>query len=229
MLSTFGVRLRGMSLIEVLIAISVMGVTAIMYASAWRLNSGASEVAREIEIGTEIFMRQVERIRMKSLMDDPARNGRPAPPFALREDAYQDANISPCPPQFPGAPVQGETQYRVQNPTSNNLSYNLPISTLLRTTNCLLIPPDQPGPDVAPTFDQAWVPSLHADLQSMGFGIQVLVSRVHGLNAGATLAAMNSDQNFLHQLLKYRIRVIRTTAPGAERVILTGEFLQEVR
>src|SRR5947208_685223 len=61
--------IAAMSLMETLIAVTVMSTAAIMYASAWKTHGGFSDVAREIELATEIYLRQVERIRSKSVLD----------------------------------------------------------------------------------------------------------------------------------------------------------------
>ena len=219
---------RGMSLVEALVAITVMGTCSIMYASAWSAHSGVNDAANEIETATVLYLRQVERLRMKSLLDSPSTNGNQLPPIV--EQAYQAGN---CPPQFPGSPVVGQTYYAAQS-AINQLSYNTPISTVLDAAvpNAVAIPANQP-PDspagVCPTGDCAWVPALDPFLASIGYSVVVYASRVQDIGAAPTLAALNgtfpgTDGCYLNQLVKYRIKITRNG-----RHLLTGEILQEVR
>ena len=232
-------RARAMSLIEAMVGITVMGAAAIMYASAWKTHGGFSDAAREIEIATELFQRQVERIRSKSLIDTTGGS-------AIVEDAFQKKSTDPtvvppatdncqgCPPVYSNQPAPGHTHY-VDPPGAgtNQLSWNNPITKLLTSTNAFPLPPHQPPATVAP-FDQSWVLDIDSSLDTspggQGFSIQVFASRIQDAVQVApySAAACNVEASHLQQLVKFRVLVNRDTGTGL-RTIVSGEFIMEAR
>lgn len=211
----------GMSLVETLVAISVLGATAIMYGSAWSAQNATNDTPRAIELATEIYVRQVATLRRKSVKDADC-------PF--REDAYQARGVfypeGGVPPRFLGATDPGTSYYSAVSP-ANQLSYNTSVKKLLDRpgANCLEIvsPVGAPDPWIAPLANPGGV-----SMVDLGFSVRVFASRVQDVDPLAvpfTVAQLNtSPRQHLHQLIKYRVIVLRN---GVE--VLSGEFLQEVR
>lgn len=232
---------NGASLIEVVVAVSVMGAASVMYATGWSLHRGQTDAAREIEIATELYLRQVEQIKRQ----DP--KNRNQSPFA--ETAFQEADA--CPPDFPNVapgnyPNSGRTFYRTLGTApTNQLHPAQPHSVLLldgingRTPqNAFRITPanDVPG--------NPWLIQIPPQIGNsvatggMGFSVSVCCARIHNFIpplAAPTLAQLNDDgagaipPSYEHQMIKYCVRVDRDPGDGVVKNLLTHEFIVEVR
>lgn len=224
---------KGASLVEVVVAVSVMGAASVMYAAGWSMHRGQTEAAREIEIATELFLRQVENIKRQNPKD------RNRSPFA--EAAFQEGEA--CPPDFPNTPPaayvnSGRTFYRsLVRTASNQLHPALPYLGLLSdglngrpAANAFVITPanDVPG--------DPWLIQLPPQIGNpvaaggMGFSVSVCCARIHDLTVAApTLAQLNSEESHATQMIKYCVRVDRDPGNGIVKNILSQEFLVEVR
>lgn len=219
---------RGVSLIEALLAVTILGSAATMYGSAWSSTFGANDVARTLELATELYVRECAILRRAN-----PRGVYPAEvPFFERAFQTAGAYRGGCAPPNPGSNESGTTFY--QSPATTvgggaDLSYNTPLDKLLDTpgTNCFEIPPGTPGWN--PTLPVAADGTSLADLL---FSVRVFASRVQESNGGgvpraaATLnGAPGTESGFwLNQLIRYRVVVLRNNVH-----VLSGEFLVEVR
>jgi hypothetical protein len=87
---------RGLSLVECVVSIGILGTAAILYGSTYTAQVRHNEATREIENSTLLFLRQVERIRAQ----DPRAASAPfiepdfaatrCPPFAYVDDGAGD-------------------------------------------------------------------------------------------------------------------------------------------
>ena len=222
-------RRSGMSLVETLCAITVMGVAAIMYGSAWNANFGANDSARTIELATELYVREVALLRRLDPKLNRASGG------AFNEDAFQNTSgIYPgaCPPAFPGLNQNGTTFYANVG-LSNELSYNTPLDKLLDTpgANCMEI---LPGTTWNPALPTDPITGMSLSAVGQNFAVRVFASRVQSATANGLprpVAALNGtyapraeSAHWLNQLVRYRVIVTRNN-----RHVVSGEILQEVR
>lgn len=223
---------KGASLIEVVVAVSVMGAASVMYAAGWSLHTGQTEAAREIEIATELFLRQVENIKRQNPKD------RNRSPFA--EAAFQEGDA--CPPDFPNTPPaayvnSGRTFYRTLATTASNQLHPAKFYRELLSdgrngrppANAFVITPanDVPG--------DPWLIQLPPQIGNpvaaggMGFSVSVCCARIHDLVGIPTLAQLNDATSHAHQMIKYCVYIDRDPGNGIVKNILTQEFLVEVK
>lgn len=217
---------RGVSLIEALLAVTILGSAATMYGSAWSSTFGANDAARTIELATELYVREcaiLRRANPKGVYPSEV-------PFFERAFQSAGAYSGACAPPNPGSIEVGTTFY--QSPATPvgggaDLSYNTPLIKLLDTpgTNCFEIPPGTPGWN--PTLPVAGDGTSLADLL---FSVRVFASRVQKASAVPRTAAVlngapGTESGFwLNQLIRYRVVVLRNNVH-----VLSGEFLVEVR
>lgn len=223
----------GVSLVEVMIAVSIMGTAAVMYASGWNLHRGQNEAARELELATEIYLRQVESIKRHRV------KGLTPPNVPFNEVAFFDRA---CPPGRPD--VLDGTFYRTVAPFagqgvgSTQLHPAQPRNLLL--SDGINGRPPQNAHRILPTNDVVGDPFLvqlppemtnPVTAGGLGYSVSVCCARLHEVDlpgAPPTLATLNGPGSHLHQLIKYCVRVDRDPG-GGPRNILTHEFIMEVR
>lgn len=234
----------GVSLVEVLIAVSIMGSAAVMYASGWNIHRAQNEAAREIELATDIYLRQVEQIKRHDPKD------RADSPF--NEPAFQLGKA--CPPDRPDRPPafyngSGMTFYRYVGPyrgqsfTTEQLHPAVPRNQLL--SDGINGRPPQNAFRILPTNDvpgNPWLAPLPVEYTNpiaaggLGYSVSVCAARIHNFTGTPpTLAILNGDglagvaaSSYEHQMIKYAVYVDRDTGAGP-RNILTHEFIMEVR
>lgn len=210
--------IRGLSLIEALIAMVILSTAAIIYSSMWQSQVGANDSARKLEAATILYLRQVELLRSLDIKRQGVCGGVPY--------IQQTFQLRPlCAPPEAGAGSSGVT-YGVAG--TNQLEPAVAHDTLLISTNSYEFPRDDPRWIVccpAVPADPCAGRPRSPDLYGEGFRVRVRARRIQRRD----VAAPNDYTNNEHLLVKYAIRVNRVDETNAELNVLTGEIIQEVR
>jgi len=119
---------KGLSLIEVMVSVVILGTAAMVYGSSFRAQVARNEAIQEIEQATILFLRQVDRIRRRNPKDASAPFNETN--FAIPCSPYLNSDTGPAdldPPVQPDAILISANSFLI--PAGH--SWMLPLSPAL--------------------------------------------------------------------------------------------------